>query len=76
MLELTNVREVNYKVSVNSLKLLEESKNELREDGYPVESLVTLINHLIEGFNEELKIGVLFDCDINNYIEYVIERVR
>ena len=76
MLKITNiteVREVNYNVSNKTFQKLINDKNVRNYSEYS-KSVVTLMNHIREEFEEEVKIGTF--NDINDYIEYFIERCR
>lgn len=76
MLKITNiteVREVNRKISQESLKEILKHSDELKE--YTGKNtLQDMILYIIDDFEEEVKIDVF--NDINDYIEYFIERVR
>lgn len=66
-------KEVNEKFSQKSLMMLLENRDVIvNETG--ITSFVTLLNHIIEEFEQEVLIGT-FD-DINDYVEYYIERCR
>ena len=76
MLKITNIteaREVNYNVSNKTFQKLINDKNVRNYSEYS-KSVVTLMNHIREEFEEEVKIGTF--NDINDYIEYFIERCR
>lgn len=76
MLKITNiteVREVNRKISQESLKEILKHSDELKE--YTGKNtLQDMIMYIIDDFEEEVKIDVF--NDINDYIEYFIESVR
>ena len=63
---------INYGVSNESFKKLINDENVRNNSGY--KTIVTLLNHIKEEFEEEVKIGTFYD--INDYIEYFIERCR
>ena len=65
---------VNYQVSIESIKLLRENNEFLKMEGFPVNNIYLLLRKIKEEFIEELKIGCNFNNDINDYIEYIIER--
>lgn len=73
MLQITSIREVNYNVSNEMFKKLINDKNVRNYSEYS-KSVVTLMNHIREEFEEEVEIGTF--NDINDYIEYFIERCR
>lgn len=70
MLQITNIQEVNYDISNESFKNLINCK-EVREN---YKSALILVKHVREEFEEEVRIGTFHD--INDYIEYFIERCR
>ena len=73
MLQITNIREVNYKISQDGLKQILKNANILRDYTYK-EKLSDVISYILDDFEEEVRIGTF--NDINDYIEYFIERVR
>lgn len=73
MLKINNIVEVNYSIEKETLQhLLENAK--VVENYTRKRTLVDLLSHLIEEFEEEVEIGTFHD--INDYIEYYIERCR
>lgn len=75
MLQITSIREVNYKISQESINLLLEDENRQNLMDYiNTASLVKVIKYIIDDFEEEVKIGTIID--INDYIEYFLERIR
>lgn len=73
MLQITSIREVNYNVSNKTFQKLINSKDVRNYSEYS-KSVITLMNHIREEFEEEVEIGTFHD--INDYIEYFIERCR
>lgn len=73
MLKINNIQEVNYNVSNKTFQKLINNKDVRNYSEYS-KSVVTLMNHIREEFEEEVKIGTF--NDINDYIEYFIERCR
>lgn len=75
MLQITSieVQNVNYKISQEGLRQILKHSSELR-DYTCKERLVDVISYIIDDFDEEVKIGTFHD--INDYIEYFIERCR
>lgn len=73
MLKITNIVEVNRKISQESLRNILKHSDELKE--YTGKNtLQGMILYIIDDFEEEVRIGTFHD--INDYIEYFIERVR
>lgn len=76
MLKITNiteVREANRKISQESLRNILKHSDELKE--YTGKNtLQDMIIYILDDFEEEVRIGTFHD--INDYIEYFIERVR
>ena len=73
MLQITNITEVNYKISQDGLKQILKNADAVR-DYTCKEKLVDVVSYIIDEFEEEVKIGTFHD--INNYIEYFLERIR
>lgn len=73
MLKITSIVEVNRKISQESLKEILKHSDELKEYTNK-NTLQDMIIYIIDDFEEEVNIGTFHD--INNYIEYFIERVR
>ena len=70
---ITDVKDVNKLISFEKITLLQKHCKELK-DYLVVDDLRDVINHIREEFEEEVKIGTFFD--INDYIEYFLERIR
>lgn len=76
MLKITNiteVREVNRKISQESLQEILKHSDELKE-ATGENTLQGVILYILDDFEEEVNIGTFHD--INSYIEYFIERIR
>ena len=73
MLKITNIVEVNRKISQESLRSILKHSDELKEYTGK-DTLQDMIIYIIDDFEEEVNIGTFHD--INDYIEYFIERVR
>lgn len=73
MLKITNITEVNRKISQESLRNILKHSDELKEYTNK-NTLQDMIIYIIDDFEEEVRIGTFHD--INDYIEYFIERVR
>lgn len=69
----TSQYKINREISQESFKNLINSEDVRRYSGYS-KSIVTLLRHIREEFEEEVRIGTFHD--INDYIEYFIERCR
>lgn len=76
MLKITNiteVREVNRKISQESLRNILKHSDELKE--YTGKNtLQDMILYILDDFEEEVRIDTF--NDINDYIEYFIEMIR
>ena len=73
MLKITNITEVNYKISQEDLQeILRHSDELISYTGK--NTLQDMIMYILDDFEEEVRIGTFHD--INDYIEYFIERVR
>lgn len=73
MLKITSIVEVNRKISQESLRSILKHSDELKEYTNK-NTLQDMIIYIIDDFEEEVNIGTFHD--INDYIEYFIERVR
>ena len=73
MLKITSIVEVNRKISQESLRSILKHSDELKEYTGK-DTLQDMIIYIIDDFEEEVNIGTFHD--INDYIEYFIERVR
>lgn len=73
MLKITNIVEVNRKISQESLRNILKHSDELKEYT-DKNTLQDMILYILDDFEEEVRIGTFHD--INDYIEYFIERVR
>lgn len=76
MLKITNIteeREVNRKISQESLRSILKHSDELKEYT-DKNTLQDMIIYIIDDFEEEVRIGTFHD--INDYIEYFIEMIR
>lgn len=73
MLKITSITEVNRKISQESLRSILKHSDELKEYTNK-NTLQDMIIYILDDFEEEVNIGTFHD--INDYIEYFIERVR
>ena len=73
MLKITNITEVNRKISQESLRSILKHSDELKEYT-DKNTLQDMILYILDDFEEEVRIGTFHD--INDYIEYFIEMVR
>ena len=73
MLKITSITEVNRKISQESLRSILKHSDELKEYTNK-NTLQDMIIYILDEFEEEVNIGTFHD--INDYIEYFIERVR
>lgn len=73
MLKITNIVEVNRKISQESLRNILKHSDELKEYT-DKNTLQDMILYILDDFEEEVRIGTFHD--INDYIEYFIEMVR
>lgn len=73
MLKITSIVEVNRKISQESLRSILKHSDELKEYT-DKNTLQDMILYILDDFEEEVNIGTFHD--INDYIEYFIERVR
>ena len=73
MSKITNITEVNRKISQESLRSILKHSDELKEYT-DKNTLQDMILYILDDFEEEVRIGTFHD--INDYIEYFIEMVR
>lgn len=73
MLQITNIQEVNYKISQESLKQILKNADMVR-DYTCKEKMVDVVSYLIDRFDEEVNKGIYHD--INDYIEMFILRLE
>lgn len=73
MLQITNITEVNYKISQESLKQILKNADMVR-DYTCKEKMVDVVSYLIDRFDEEVNNGTFHD--INDYIEMFILRLE